>query len=86
MIDCFEIRVENLESKQDKKKKSKRKKIDNSFSSIVESIEEYIDCKLIFRNYYVLHGKRNSTTINCWDLKAMVNKQQKKEKKTTKHT
>ena len=84
MTGFFEIRVENLEPKEEKRKSSmfskkskdkksikKRKRVDSN-SSVVESI------------LFILRGICSDSTDNCEDLHAIINKHKEKKKKNFK--
>ena len=92
MTDFFETRVENLEPKEEKKKSSaavkkskktnKKRKRDVSDSSVVESSEESIQDHCPIKKYCILHDKCSHSTDNCKDLRAMVSKHKKRNKKS----
>ena len=88
--DFFEIRVQNLEPKEDKKKfsvaskksekshKKRKRKRDDSDSSVLECSEESTEARRPVKKYCILHGKCSHSTGNCKDLRAMVNKHKQK--------
>ena len=91
MSDFFETRVENFEHREDRKKSVsvsqklrkalKKKKRDDSDSSVVESSDESTDVRRPTRKYCILHGKCSHSTENCKDLHAMVVKRKQKKRK-----
>ena len=86
MTDFFETRVVNLEPNEDRKKSSvtskkskrslKKRKWEDSDSSVVECSEESTKAHRPIRKYCILHS-----TDNCKDPRAMVSKHKQKKKK-----
>ena len=60
------------------KKNSKKRKVDKSNSSYVESSHEYsVDYKPLARKFYILHGKGNHMPDDCNKIKAIINNHRK---------
>ena len=59
----------------------KKKKREDTDSSIVESSEESTEARCPNKKYCILHGECSNSTDNCNDLRAMVSKQKQKKKK-----
>ena len=85
MSDFFKTRVENFELKEDKNKSSaafkkfrkkyhKKRKREDSDSSVIESSKESTEACRPIKKYCILHGKCRHSTDNCKELRAMVNK------------
>ena len=97
MTDFCETRVENLKSKEDKKKASagakkankksaKKRKQEDSYSSVVEhSVESSIE-RQPNRKYYILHTKFSSSKGNGKDPRALVNKHKQKKRVVSRTT
>ena len=84
MTDFFEIKVWNLELKEEKKifsaaakrtlKKIKERKREDSDSSVIESSKEFTLARRPSKKYFILHDKCSHSSDSCKDLCAMVNK------------
>ena len=82
--DFYETRVDNLESKEDKKKSSagakiskkshKKREMEDPNSSVVESSKDSIKARRTNKKYCILHGKCSHFTDNCKDQRAMFSK------------
>ena len=91
MIDFFETRVENLEPKEDRKMSSsaskkprkalKKRKREDSDSSVIESSDESTEARFPTRKYCILHGKCSHSTAYYKVLRAMVVKHKQRKKK-----
>ena len=90
MSDFLETRVENLETKKEKKKSpaaakkinkksAKKYKGEDSNSSVVESSVESPLERRSNRKYCILHDKCSYSTDNFKDLYAMINKHKQKK-------
>ena len=66
-------------------KSHKKRKREDSDSSVVESSKDSTEARRPTRKDYILHGKFSHSTENCNNLRAMVSKHKQKKKKPFKN-